>query len=335
MLELRNLTPFSAAIVPALDKQCLDYVVVVVKGSFDIENHGELVFSGDQKPVTFVDEYFGEEGASSIRYAADSACEKNATDIVLGGHARSPDEKPCYELDIQLSIGELRVNRRIYGDRFWEKSLTGWQISEPTPFTAMPLIYENAYGGVHELENGELTFHAANPVGKGFVAENNEAWEGLALPNIEDPSELIHSWKQRPDPAGLGFIAPGWTQRSQYAGTYDETWQQNRSPLLPEDFDERFFNAAHPDLIHFPKLGQGEPVYIDNVRHDGPLQFSLPSEKLWIVVSQSGVRQNLNMALDTVIIEPDDMRVQLVWRARIPAKRKMLDFDWITVKGNY
>jgi len=34
---------------------------------------------------------------------------------------------------------------------------------------------------------------------------------------------------------------------SQYSGTYDEAWQRDMAPLLPEDFDEQFFQRAPPD----------------------------------------------------------------------------------------
>ena len=42
MLELQNQTPFSAAIVPGLDKEGRDTVTVVVKGTFDLARREAL-----------------------------------------------------------------------------------------------------------------------------------------------------------------------------------------------------------------------------------------------------------------------------------------------------
>ncbi|MFS4438714.1 DUF2169 domain-containing protein [Paracoccaceae bacterium GXU_MW_L88] len=50
-------------------------------------------------------------------------------------------------------------------------------------------------------------------------------------------------------PQGYGPIPPWWQARSQYAGTYDESWEVSRSPRLPEDFDYRFYQVVHPNLI--------------------------------------------------------------------------------------
>ena len=41
MLDLKNRTPFVAAIVPFLDKHGVDHATVVVKGTFDLGRHGD------------------------------------------------------------------------------------------------------------------------------------------------------------------------------------------------------------------------------------------------------------------------------------------------------
>ena len=43
--------------------------------------------------------------------------------------------------------------------------------------------------------------------GTGYVAgRGSELLEGMALPNLEDPNDLISGWKDRPAPAGFGFV---------------------------------------------------------------------------------------------------------------------------------
>src|SRR5262245_60706553 len=50
-------------------------------------------------------------------------------------------------------------------------------------------------------------------------------------------------------PFGFGFFPKNRPPRLGYAGTYDAKWTESRCPLLPEDFDDRFFQAAFPGLI--------------------------------------------------------------------------------------
>lgn len=336
MLEIRNHTPFSVALVPGMDSQCNDYAVVVIKGSFDIvPTQSALLLANEQSPVIFADKFSGAPGASSLLYESDCALLKRATDIVVLGHAQAPGSAPVTELNVNIQVGNIALTRRVFGDRFWGKVAFGWDISPPQEFTKMPLIYENAYGGCDLSQGTDSFFFAANPVGKGYIDNKSKPTEGLALPNIENPSNLINEWQDQPAPTGFGFVAPGWQPRSQYSGTCDTAWLKTRSPLLPEDFDDRFFNAAHPDLMHSPKLGNGEYVNIENVSADGPLSFQLPHERVHIVMSQAGNKFSNYATLDTVIIEPDKSRVQLVWRATIPAQRKFLSIDWLTIKGDF
>ena len=46
----------------------------------------------------------------------------------------------------------------------------------------------------------------------------------------------------------LGFVHRAEDSRLQWTGTTDEQWVQTRAPKLPKDFNEKHYNAAHPDL---------------------------------------------------------------------------------------
>ncbi len=71
----------------------------------------------------------------------------------------------------------------------------------------MPLVYERAYGGVDaKSEDYDKDWDWRNPVGTGYAISSHNA-AGLCLPNIEDPNDLIRSWKDRPAPAGFGPVA--------------------------------------------------------------------------------------------------------------------------------
>src|SRR5262249_33420529 len=153
------------------------------------------------------------------------------------------------------------------------------------------------------------------------------------LPNLEDPKHPLRSTKQRPSPAGFGFIAPHWEWRRRHAGTYDEGWTRDRMPLLPQDFDRRFFNAAHPDLISPGYLRGGEPVEVVNGSPRGGIALSLPHERLeGVVMMKDQTRHRVGMSLDTVVIDTDEHRLTLLWRGALPVYGQVHDLLWSKVQ---
>ncbi len=335
MLEISNKTPFETAIVPGLDKDGYDYAAVVIKATFDIQNNNDsLSISENQIPIVFSAEYYGDPENSSIKYESDTALSKKRTDVVLIGHAYSRRGKK-EAVDVKLRVGALDKTVRAIGNRRWFKALGFWHTSDPVPFGKMPLLYENAFGGIDTAHSkpAKQGCEKRNPVGTGFcISGKKDHLNGLHLPNIEDPRRLIKKWKDRPPPAGLGFIAPNWEPRVHYAGTYDEIWQKERLPLLPKDFNELFFNSAHPDLISKQYLRGREPVNITNASKDNDLSFYLPEKHFDVSVLIKGEKKEFSPNLDTVIIEPDEQRVMLAWRATIPCFRQFSHINMVGIK---
>jgi hypothetical protein len=331
LLSIRNKTPLEVALFPWIDAEGGEAAVLLIKGTFSLRNaRGQLPLSQEQLPVTRSDEYRGDPAASSILYASESCPTKPGTDIVLLGHAYAPNGT-VKTLDLTLKVGGLQKGVRVFGERKWVRAVGAWQISHPVPFQSMPLVYERAFGGV-DAKNGAQD--PRNPVGTGFAARNSaERLEGLALPNLEYPEALIRAWDSRPEPAGFGFVAPSWVPRSHYAGTYYEAWKKDRFPLTPQDFDERFFNAAPRGLVARPHLKGGEPVHINGASKRGPLSFSLPRWTLQATLSVRGKRSQHTPLLETVIIEPDEERIILSWKATMPCARSFLYIDEAVVTG--
>src|SRR4029079_1545920 len=114
-------------------------------------------------------------------------------------------------------------------------------------------------------DTGLITLDPRNPAGTGFARiRGRGAISARARPNLEDPTRLIKHPGDRPAPAGFGFIAPSWEPRRLFAGTYDKAWQRTRAPYLPDDFDPRYFHAAHPDLVCKRHLQGGEIIEVQN-----------------------------------------------------------------------
>lgn len=335
MLAVRNNTPFSTALMPALDKDGQNYAVVVIKGTFDIHQLAStLVVAEEQFPIQNEDAFYGDPETSSVRYEADLAWVKNGADVVLNGHAYAPAGRRVQALDASLQVGAHKHTVRVYGDRYWEKSGLQWRYSSPEWFERMPLSYENAYGGSISVDSEHSTapYCVYNPIGKGYTGLKGEALkQGLALPNLEAPGNLIQFWEDPPPPTGFGFIGRSWQPRVSYAGTYDLQWEEERMPLLPMDFDNRYHNGAHPSLVLSQGILGGEEIVATNLSESGTLTFALPAYRFRVSASLKGRTADFIPVMDTVLIEPDDNRVILTWRLAIPCAKQFLYIDNVTV----
>jgi hypothetical protein len=324
MLQLRNHTPFAAHLAVFPDPEGIDTAYVTVKGTFAVGDTTEIAET--QVPVVLADVYWGEEGASSLKYASEVHPSKPSTDVVLVGQAWAPHGKTATSVDVALKVaGRMKVVR-VVGDREWSRGAVGARHSAPKPFRSLPLVYERAFGGTHVAEKEKkVLFEPRNPVGRGFVGERSgRELEGLPLPNLEDPRSPVRGVNDRPAPTAFGYVSPAWEPRKSYAGTYDEAWMQSRAPYLPKDFDPRFFNAAHPDLVMPGFLQGGERVEVLNANERGAFGFGVPECPVSAQVRIAGTVYAPALRLETVLIEPDEGRACLIWRAAVACDKKVL-----------
>lgn len=326
MLQIHNNTPFAADMNLFPNEQAIDTLYVLVRATFNI---GEQWTLADKQPPPMVaDEYWTEPGESSIKYGSDCHVGKPCSDIIMLGHAYAPGNQRVRQLDVGLTVGRVHKTIRVFGDRHWQDG----RISRAEPFKTMAMVYEKAFGGEHIVDGVVASVEDRNPVGRGFAGQRKtEEMNGVPLPNLEDPNNLISDISQRPEPACFAVSAPHWRPRSAYAGNYDETWQSQRAPYLPEDFDKRFFNMAHPDLVYPGFLSGGEQVEIINMHPHGTLKFALPHVSLNTVVSIAGDSVQARFNLETLVIEPDELRLSLIWRAAVQCDKKMLKISNIKI----
>ena len=185
----------------------------------------------------FMEAAGNELGKSGI---LDLTMPKPRGEALLLGKCHAPEEKPRPASQVRFKVGSIDKTLNVFGNRFWKRAGgTVEVISDPEPFTVMPVTYENAFGGPDFKKN---------PVGKGvapvLMKKGNTVYP---LPNIETPNQLIGSPSDRPDPAGFGPLDPGLPQRTKKLGTFDEEWRQDNWPYYPKDMDWTYFNAAPPD----------------------------------------------------------------------------------------
>ena len=317
--EIKNKTPFEFQPMFVADEEMHPLLVPIIKGTFSIVDSSKLVIADVQEAINYSGEYWGKPEESSYKYEPETAFYKPSTDIILIGHAVAQRKSTTF-LDVTLRVGTIQKTVRVYGERQWFTKMGFISKSEPKVFERMPLDWEHAFGGWDKsnIDPEKHSFEPRNPVGIGFH-KTSELMEGSKLPNLENPSELIQSYKDKPTPVSFGFTSPHWQPRANYAGTYDENWDKNRSPLLPKDFNRKFFNSAPQDLIAKGFLKGNESVTIYNTKAGGKLSFSLPGviPPTCDVILAGNRKENLQSNLDTIIINSDENSLFIIWRANL------------------
>jgi len=333
--EVENRTSLALAQLFLTNEDGRPLLVPILKATYLIGTDGQLTLAEKQIPINPAGQPYGKPGESSYKYEPEFAFMKPATDIVLLGSAY-PQRARDTEVNVSLYVGPVQKTVRVVGNRYWVKTMGMAFTSPPESFESIPLIYENAFGGWDRSNPDEQkhSFEPRNPVGTGFRGKHGKFEEGIRLPNLEDPQVPIQNYGDTPPPAGFGFTSPNWQPRAKLGGTYDDAWMKDRMPLLPKDFDRRFFNAASDGLVAPGYLEGNEAVAIENVSPDGTISFNLPGvpPPTCRVELKGGQDVTLETKLDTVVINTDEKLLFLVWRAYTPLRTGPHDVVTIEVR---
>lgn len=309
-LELVNKTPFTSQLLPLTAENGAAILRVVLKGGFDIDSNGTVQPSPVQPEIVMEDKYWGEPGASAIRYESEVILGKPRTDLVINGQAHAPNGRPVSRMEVAASYqGRIIKRLNVTGDRQWRRGILGWQLTEPEPFVSLPITYDRAYGG-SDAKGSE----PRNRSGRGYRSSHGNDFNGCPAPNVEFPDQLVRSPSDKPAPAGFGVIGKHWMPRLGYAGTYDDAWLAETFPLLPHDFDRRFFQSVTEDQWIARPSG-GEEVAVAGMTSDGPLRFRLPECRVHLGLRYRDTFESRTMDVETVLVEPDARRLTIVWGA--------------------
>jgi len=124
-------------------------------------------------------------------------------------------------------------------------------------------------------------------------------------------------------PAGFGVVGRAWSPRLALAGTYDQTWQDNHWPGLPQDFDFTYWNGAPSDQqvtypapdAHITLFNLTDP----SLSADGRCDFQLPGHRPFVLMRMTnGVMLPLPMLTDTLRIDTDAMTLSMTHRISLP-----------------
>lgn len=317
MWSLNNKTSYSAERGWFRDINGAEVWVVAVKATYAIQPDGAVT----QIPSLPVNSgAVMHPDSDELLYDTDLGPEKQATDIILNGHAWSSVDKGVSSLFVGMKVAGICRLAKVSGRRIWN----GRDYSAPEPFTKTPLRYGRMATAAEPLG------YPCNPLG---VSTNpNPETDTSSLPEIEFISDDGYP--------GFGGVPRHWPGRAMYSGTYNRNWQDNRSPLLPEDFDPTFWQCAPPAQYAAGQLRGNEIVTLANLT---PPEFSASR-----VISFAIPKLSLNFRtrftdgsilthrakMHTVIIEPDHPRLSVVWHSELPCHRlvNMLDVTTVTEK---
>jgi hypothetical protein len=320
-----NHSAMSFRCLPMTDARGAEVGVVIAKMTYTVDAAGRPLVS--EAPVRLTSVYQGR----STRLPNDAAVDKPGTDVLLVGTAHPPPHRHVTEMYVRLRVGTVLDKAvRVHGPRVYQRQgLRNVVPGPPGPLGPTPLTFENAYGGADPIDPSVV--ECRNPVGLGFAADRLRLL-GTPVPALEDPFAPLDS--ERPAPATFAPLAPDWEPRVKFAGTYDARWARERAPLVPRDYDPRHACCAPHDLWTATPLSGDEPIEVVGATPEGTWRFQLPRYSALFGVTVRGERRAVPTHLDTLLIDADARRVELVFRAVFALPRKAEMIDAIEIVGS-
>jgi hypothetical protein len=347
----------TTALVPTIDHEREPVFVLLAKRTYHVRPNAVPVPAEKPVPLAHVDRYYegGDPEITTVQFESEVAPFKLATDFVVIGSAFAPGGKPVTQLDAIVEVGRTKKMVRVFGDRSCEYVQgRSPRFLDPQPFTEIEIRYERAYGGTDTKSKPEMmVLYPRNPMGTGFVLANRESTiNGLMLPNLEDPADLLipdrlvvgepEKWPAQPLPQGFGwfpkiayprcsfvgalpaFVAPGVPLKEETLGLVPRNQiALGRQFRLPS-YDVRFNHGASLGLT-VPFLAGGEPVRLTHLMPEGVLAFSLPKEKPQMMLDLGVGPTELSPVLHTACVRVADRQLDMIWRGAL----RYPGVDWL------
>ena len=321
-------------------------VSVLLKRAYRIAD-GRRAERIDAAPWRLIDTWHddGDPSWSVVEHESELQPFRAQTDVVVVGTAHAPGGRPVEAMHVGIAVGARRKVLAIFGDRRAVHRGDGIEptFTEPEAFLTMPVRYDRAYGGRDETDPALPLRYARNPMGRGFVLRaSREAVDGRALPNIEDPADLLTPqrlcvrepgrWIDQPLPAGLGWRQRDWYPRCALMGALPPflapgtVTAEERLGLVPADHvalawqhrlavrEAAFGNGASLGLT-FETLAPDETMSLRGLTPSGRLDFRLPGEAPRLGLDLGDGVESLATRMDVVTLRPDEGVMEIVWRA--------------------
>ena len=328
-----------ADVAVALDVSGREHLVVAAKSSWQLPKPGQRARPLAPEPMSVSDEFYGEPGASALRYPSDFARFKPRCDVLFDACAHSPAGQPVKEMLASWQVGPLKKSLRAHGPRHWFRTLGVNSLSASQPVVSVPLHFGYAFGGSVPLSKGgagtgEADVYSPNPVGRGFAGKRTaDQIDTMPAAQLEAVDERLRSPYDKLSPQAFSAVPSNFPSRLRFAGTYDEAWAHDVAPFLPDDFSDEF-NQCAPSDQQMPYPKGGEQVILEGMLKGVPrLRFQLPDlAPLEVRILRTDYSVEVVSApADTLFFELEKGRFNAVWRAHAPLRRRIQEIDTVTV----
>jgi len=310
-MEFKNHTPFSSLGWLHIDADNQSYITTVCRVKFlfkktDIEGEWNLQVAPKQDELFFQDVPYDSDDEASIRYESDLVPFKPYTDIIVNAKTYNLFHEKKWSCNVTLQDKNgAKLNDSPLSIHVRDKDISHVDIR-----------YEKAAGGIisrgRDASGEEVdVFDEYNPIGCG---KNNPNPCEIQIDYQENPLDHI--------PAGFGCLHRSWKSRTDYAGTYDQKWREEQYPHLPRDFDDRYYQAAHPKLISSTYLKGGETLILTQLMKEHyQNRFLIPDFQFMSRVHSPTQVIPAKMNLDTLLVDiydasEEDYHMYISWRSK-------------------
>lgn len=328
------------------------YYIVILKQSFALRDDGTIRPLIKPIDIRLSDVVNANSRWDSVRYPSDLIPYKPNAEIIVVGTAQQATPKAEWLCDVRLD--GLRDNQWdttyqswhksivVSGERFWEADGTGWQLTHPVVTRQVSLSYEQAYGGHFKLasvESPEMPSldYPANPSGTGWLPSNKDlaplpfeqyslvktAMAGLT--RLRAPQLFAISASQHPQlpqspyqpipVAGFGSYANFWQPRMQYLSDKLDWSEEATGGGYPVDFNMHHWQQTTPDQWLPCRPVGGERLTLTGFFPEGKQAYTLPTSLAYLIVDDGEqLAMNLDMEIDTLVVDTDRRTLEVVWR---------------------
>jgi hypothetical protein len=254
------------------------------------------------------------------------------------GKAHAPYRRPTRYMQVSLTVGEVERRLHVFGDRSWIGNGSRSYISNPEPFTEMPITWERAFGGTAEaLVDNETSVelrHPFNPLGKGFdptpdaktLAKGLKSPKGYPivtttrqLPNIESPDALIRRFDDSPKPvcfAPLPLHLPLYLNRF-VPKSMDtmESGEMNPIKKIKEILWNDLAALRAPDELLMDIPERHTKVSVTGMTPERDLTFQLPALRFFIDYLFGTKDGKAELVPRLLMLLPEERRFYLVFKS--------------------
>ena len=298
----------------------------VLKATFSLKPQAACTLAKKQRGLARDTPHMDAIGRS-LAWSDDLVPFKPHTDFLILGSFYQPNGVAAAEGRASFVFGPLKKELVFRGPRFARQtSNSTWEVSRPEPIASVPLRWEYSFGGLSDPRN---------PFGKGIdPSPDANGRTVIPLPLIEDPQYPILTLRDRPPPANFAPMPAFFKARRAKLGTRDRKWSLFRAPLLPDDYDPSYHNAA-PDGQQAGNYPRGDETLI--LRNLHPKLPELVTQLPGLRASVGALRQTpagvlpeaIPMNLDTVVALPEEDEIVLLWRGVVAVNNRNFEDDFV------